>query len=128
MLSARVSYVVYSETRGQPSGVDVILVEARAATTSFLREIAVRAQELLAGGPPELLQRHGPVLRGYTRRTHEQTGTDTNVMARAIGEALTAPRPALATSSIRRMGTGLVGKTCFASKIDRLSARRDRPP
>jgi hypothetical protein len=93
MLSAWVSYVVYSETRGQPSGVDVILVEARAATTSFLREIAVRAQELLAGGPPELLQRHGPVLRGYTRRTHEQTGTDTNVMARAIGEALTAPRP-----------------------------------
>jgi NAD(P)-dependent dehydrogenase (short-subunit alcohol dehydrogenase family) len=77
-------------------GVDVILIEPGGVKTPIWRKGNERAEELLAGMPPEADRLYGRMiaaLRRETTRIAEERGIDPREVAEIIGTALTSRHP-----------------------------------
>jgi NAD(P)-dependent dehydrogenase (short-subunit alcohol dehydrogenase family) len=82
------------ELRGQ--GVDVIVIEPGGVKTPIWKKGNERAEELLAGAPPEASRLYGPMidaLRKETVKIEQERGIEPREVAEAIGRALTSRRP-----------------------------------
>jgi NAD(P)-dependent dehydrogenase (short-subunit alcohol dehydrogenase family) len=76
-------------------GVRVSVIEPGAIRTPAVDKTLGDVEEVIKGLPPDGARRYGDMLRQFTKRAHarESNGSDPEVVARSVLEALTARRP-----------------------------------
>jgi NAD(P)-dependent dehydrogenase (short-subunit alcohol dehydrogenase family) len=77
-------------------GIDVVMVEPGGVKTPLLSKIRLSFEQVFRDGPPELAQRYGPMIATaleHNTKIDRHSGVDACVVAKVIGEALTARRP-----------------------------------
>jgi NAD(P)-dependent dehydrogenase (short-subunit alcohol dehydrogenase family) len=76
-------------------GVTVSVIEPGAIRTPAVDKTLGDVEGVIAGLPPEGVRRYGELLRRFTKHAHarESSGSEPEVVARAIRHALTARRP-----------------------------------
>ncbi len=99
-----------------PHGVDVIVIEPGGVKTPIWKKGNERADELLAGMPPETQRLYGRLieaLRKETDKIAQERGIEPREVAETIGKALTADARAPAISSAATPSCAPAARCCF---------------